>query len=71
MVHIEENANSFGGIALQPPLQSILTYKLVRKVRLQLKRKSQDRRKQAKEVIKNKIKEQEEKHLKNNLKTKI
>lgn len=52
------------------PLQNILTYKLVRKVRLQFQKITRYRRKQAEEVIKNKIKQEEDikmmTHLKNN-----
>lgn len=52
------------------PLQNILTYKLVRKVRLQFQKITRYARKQAEEVIKNKIKQEEDikmmTHLKNN-----
>lgn len=52
------------------PLQNILTYKLVRKVRLQFQKITRYGRKQAEEVIKNKIKQEEDikmmTHLKNN-----
>lgn len=51
------------------PLQNILTYKLVRKVRLQFQKITGYARKQAEEVIKNKIKQEEDikmmTHLKN------